>query len=133
MNPELFQHYPFPNKLPCDLGRYRLESVLGEGGMGIVFRGHEVGAGAVRFSVAIKVIRFELLAGSPALAADVIREARLAAELNHPNIVRTQYVGEDHGIPYIVSELLRSEGAGLAGRPSDCGERAAFSHASKIY
>ncbi|MFT5686791.1 MAG: serine/threonine protein kinase/thiol-disulfide isomerase/thioredoxin [Myxococcota bacterium] len=106
MNPELFQHYPFPNKLPCDLGPYRLESLIGEGGMGLVFRGYRTGAGAVRFDVAVKVLKLSMLAENPDLVDAVIREARVAAGLRHPNIARTQFVDSAHGIPYIVTELL---------------------------
>jgi len=86
------------------VGAYTLISVLGEGGMGTVWRG-ERSDGEVRQEVAIK-----LLAGGtvrPAWRERFLRERQLLASLNHPAIVRMLDAGRtDDGIPYLVMEYV---------------------------
>jgi len=86
-------------------GRYRLESLLGQGGMGSVWRAHHL---ALNAPVAIKLID-PALAGSPEAQARFIREAQAAAALRSPNVVQTLDFGVDQGVPYIVMELLVGE------------------------
>jgi eukaryotic-like serine/threonine-protein kinase len=85
------------------LGRYRLDALLGAGGMGEVYRAFDTD---LRRAVAIKVVgRDEVDAH-----ARLRREARNASRLNHPNICTIHHVGDFDGCPYIVMELV-------AGRP----------------
>jgi serine/threonine-protein kinase len=92
--------------------KYRLDSVLGEGGMGEVWRAFNV---QLEAPVAIKLIRAGL--ERELLTKRLKQEARAAAKLGHPAIVRIFDVGETElGDPFIVMELLngRSLGALLA-------------------
>jgi serine/threonine protein kinase/Tol biopolymer transport system component len=86
------------------LGPYVIESPLGSGGMGDVFRATDTRLGR---SVAIKVIR--ALPGSDDASARFEREARAIAALNHPNICAVHDVGHEHGIEFLVMELLVGE------------------------
>jgi serine/threonine protein kinase len=89
-------------------GKYRLEGLLGEGGMGAVWRASNV---LLDLPVAIKLIRADL--DRNALRARLQLEARSVAKLGHPAIVRIYDVGEtEFGDPFIVMELL--QGATLA-------------------
>ena len=90
-------------------GRYALRSVLGRGGMGVVFAAEHVLTGR---SVAVKLVRPEL-ADDPRYAERLFREARAAASLQHPNVVDVLDMGtlEDGGL-YLVLERL--EGRDLA-------------------
>ena len=90
------------------LGRYRLESEIGRGGMGTVFRAHDSELGR---EVALKVLS-PLLAGDPGFVERFRREARLAAGLRHPNVVIVHDWGSQDGVPYLVMELL--DGVNLA-------------------
>src|SRR3954463_11383073 len=83
-------------------GKYELESELGQGGMGVVWRARNV---ALDSPVAIKVVR---AAGDKAkLSGRLIQEARAAAKLTHPAIVKVFDVREtESGDPFIVMELL---------------------------
>src|SRR5580765_4720635 len=72
------------------LGRYRIESKLGEGGMGVVWRAHDPQLGR---DVALKVLPDALVA-DPEARARMLREARAVAALNHPNILGVYDVGE---------------------------------------
>ncbi|MBI4955710.1 MAG: protein kinase [Myxococcales bacterium] len=81
--------------------RYTVESVLGQGGMGTVYRALD---SRLERRVALKVIS-EGLAGEDA-DARLLREARAAAALDHPNAVSIFDVGELDGSPYIVMELV---------------------------
>ncbi|HKO49500.1 MAG TPA: serine/threonine-protein kinase [Polyangiaceae bacterium] len=86
-------------------GKYRLEALLGEGGMGAVWRASNL---LLDLPVAIKLIRADLDRG--ALRARLQLEARSAAKLGHPAIVRVYDVGEsEFGDPFIVMEHLRGE------------------------
>jgi serine/threonine-protein kinase len=86
-------------------GKYRLEALLGEGGMGAVWRACNV---LLDLPVAIKLIRADLDRG--VLRARLQLEARSAAKLGHPSIVRVFDVGESElGDPFIVMEHLRGE------------------------
>lgn len=86
-------------------GKYRLEALLGEGGMGAVWRATNL---LLDLPVAIKLIRADLDRG--ALRARLQLEARSAAKLGHPAIVRVYDVGESElGDPFIVMEHLRGE------------------------
>jgi serine/threonine protein kinase len=86
-------------------GKYRLEALLGEGGMGAVWRASNL---LLDLPVAIKLIRADLDRG--ALRARLQLEARSAAKLGHPAIVRVYDVGESElGDPFIVMEHLRGE------------------------
>jgi len=89
-------------------GKYRLEVLLGEGGMGSVWRAcNEL----LDLTVAIKLIRADLELG--ALRARLQLEARAAAKIGHPAIVRVYDVGESElGDPFIVMEYLRGETLG---------------------
>lgn len=84
------------------VGDYVLESVLGEGAMGIVFRGRSLRGG---LPVAMKFLRGEAL-DREELRKRFDREARALAELSHPNVLHVHALGMDGEIPYMVTELL---------------------------
>jgi serine/threonine-protein kinase len=86
-------------------GKYALEEMLGEGGMGAVFRARNT---AIDMPVAIKLIRADL--NRELLSGRLLQEARAAAKLAHPAIVRVFDVGQTaSGDPFIVMELLQGE------------------------
>jgi predicted ATPase len=81
--------------------RYRLDAELGHGGMGVVYRARD---GLLDREVAVKVLSAAGL--SDDARARLLREARAAAHLNHPNIVTIYDAGEFEGAPFIVMELV---------------------------
>ncbi|MFP4600178.1 MAG: serine/threonine-protein kinase [Persicimonas sp.] len=85
-------------------GRFRLERVLGEGGMGKVYAGTQLSVGR---EVAVKLLRSEALVQHE-VKERFLREARLISGFNHPNIVRLIDYGEDaeRTFPYLVMELV---------------------------
>src|SRR3954465_7626234 len=86
-------------------GKYRLDDLLGEGGMGAVWRATNL---LLDLPVAIKLIRADLDRSS--LRARLQLEARSVAKLGNPAIVRVFDVGESElGDPFIVMELLQGE------------------------
>lgn len=90
--------------LPDRIGAYRITGLIGQGGMGAVYRG-ERAAGDFEHAVAIKVIRPGAL--SSALIERFRRERQTLARLAHPNIARLFDGGETAGgEPYIVMELV---------------------------
>jgi serine/threonine-protein kinase len=84
------------------LGRYRLDALLGQGGMAQVYRATDPAVGR---TVAVKVIH-PRLARDPAFVARFLREARVSARLQHPHIVPLYDFGEARGLPYIVMPYL---------------------------
>ena len=84
------------------LGRYKILDRIGAGGMGEVYRARDTRLGR---TVAIKVLP-DRLAADPERRDRLIREARAAAALSHPNIVTIYDVGNAEGYPYIAMELL---------------------------
>jgi serine/threonine-protein kinase len=91
---------------PKQIGDYRIEGVLGQGGMGIVYRGRSVKTGE---PVALKVVRLAALRSGTTVER-FRREARAITELQHPNIVRGIEVGAFAGSQFIAMEFA-------AGRP----------------
>jgi eukaryotic-like serine/threonine-protein kinase len=87
------------------LGPYDLQSLLGAGGMGEVYRARDARLNRI---VAIKVLPAMFSADTGRLQR-FMQEARSAAALNHPNILSIFDIGEDRGAPYIVSELLEGQ------------------------
>lgn len=79
--------------------RYRLDSEIGRGGMGTVYRATDL---ELHREVAVKVVSGQSNDGRERL----IREARAAAALNHPHIVTIHDVGEAAGLPFLVMELV---------------------------
>jgi len=87
------------------LGPYEIQSSLGAGGMGEVYRARDA---RLDRTVAIKVLPASFSSDRDRLQR-FAQEARAAAGLNHPNILSIYDIGEDQGAPYIVSELLEGE------------------------
>ena len=90
--------------------KYRLDALLGEGGMGTVYRATHL---LLKAPVAIKVIDREVSSGDVALAR-FMREAQAAASLRSPHVVQVLDYGSAEGSPFMVMELL--EGENLAQR-----------------
>jgi eukaryotic-like serine/threonine-protein kinase len=96
------------------LGHYRIEALLGEGGMGAVYRARDT---RLDRTVAIKVLTAEAAGGDASLG--ILREARAASGLNHPNIVTVHAVerarlssvgaGEEPEVDFIVMECVTGE------------------------
>jgi|HubBroStandDraft_5_1064220.scaffolds.fasta_scaffold05207_2 Tol biopolymer transport system component len=87
------------------LGPYDIQSLLGSGGMGEVYRARDSRLNRI---VAIKVLPASYSADGDRLQR-FVQEARSAAALNHPNILSIFDIGEERGAPYIVSELLEGQ------------------------
>jgi serine/threonine-protein kinase len=84
-------------------GRYEVLEVLGEGGMGRVYR---VRHGALGRDFALKVLRRDM-ANDHDLAARFVQEAKAAASVHHPHVVQISDFGQlPDGVPYFVMELL---------------------------
>jgi serine/threonine protein kinase/Tol biopolymer transport system component len=90
------------------LGPYEILALLGEGGMGAVYRAHDARLGR---DVAIKVLREDVM-GDGDRRARFILEAKAASALNHPNIVTVHDIGSEGDVVYMVMELVD-------GRPLD--------------
>jgi serine/threonine protein kinase len=90
------------------LGRYRLLMELGHGGMAHVYLALATGIAGFSKLVVLKVMRDELRE-HPASLNMFLGEARLAARMNHPNVVHTTEVGEDGGRYFICMEYLEGQ------------------------
>src|SRR5580765_8168923 len=90
------------------IGRYLVRKKIGAGGMGEVYRASDT---QLERDVALKVLPAKAFS-DPDARARLIREARIASKLNHPNICTIYDAGEAAGQAYIAMELL--EGQSLA-------------------
>jgi len=90
------------------LGRYRIRGVLGEGGMGRLYVAEQTGIEGFAKIVAVKKI-LPRLAHSEHFRRLFLDEARVAARLEHPNIVTTYELGEGGGTYFIAMEYLPGE------------------------
>ena len=88
------------------IGPYRILSKLGEGGMGAVYKAQHVDLR--RFS-ALKILPQRMVETSPKAVQRFMREARSAAVLDHPNIVRVHTVGEAEGRRFIDMQFVEGE------------------------
>ncbi|HVW18968.1 MAG TPA: protein kinase [Solirubrobacteraceae bacterium] len=86
-------------------GRYRLDAVIGTGGMSTVYLAFDT---VLERRVAIKVMHREIASDSDQLER-FRREARAVAQLNHPHVVGVIDAGDDGGNPYIVFEYVEGE------------------------
>ncbi|HVJ62999.1 MAG TPA: protein kinase [Tahibacter sp.] len=84
-------------------GRYRVLSVLGAGGMGVVYKAHDLELDDI---VALKMLKPGALVDAEQL--DRLKsEIKLARRITHPNVLRTFDFGEVNGLPYISMEYVR--------------------------
>ena len=101
MNPKSPQAMSSEANMPKSIGPYRIEGILGVGGMGQVYRAIGPDGGLV----ALKLVK-------PDLARDLTfrkrfdREARIAQQVSHPNVVPVLDTGEENGIPYLAQRFV---------------------------
>src|SRR6185436_9251567 len=88
------------------IGKYRLDRVLGAGGMGVVWAAYDPD---LERPVAIKLLRS--VDSAATLRTRLLREARAMARLKHPNVLTVYEVGTDRNRDYIAMELI--DGADL--------------------
>ncbi len=122
-------------------GRYRITGKLGRGGMGVVYKAQD---SVLDRTVALKVLP-ETLKENPQSLKNFLREAKSAAQLNHPNIVTVFDAGEQDGVYYIameyvdgstLKEIVRARGkistGGIIHVLAQMCEALAFAHEKKI-
>ncbi len=100
-------------RVGTDLGPYRIEAVIGRGGMGVVYRAEQARLGR---KVALKIVSPEV-ASDPNARARFLRESQMAAAIDHPNILPIHEADEVHGVLFIAMRLV--EGTDLAARLRD--------------
>ncbi len=91
---------------PAQIGGYKILRPLSAGGMAEVLLATRESLGGVEKLVALKLFRRELFQAAPAAIAMFLAEARLAAQLSHPNVVQIFDVGEADGDLYMAMELV---------------------------
>ncbi len=84
------------------LKHYKIEALLGAGGMGVVYRARDT---RLERPVALKVLKPELVA-DPERRNRFLREARVAAALSHPSIAQVYDIDEDGGTTFIAMEFI---------------------------
>src|SRR3984885_11947794 len=90
-----------PPIMPFAFGPYRIERLLGKGGMGAVYEAEDLASGR---RVALKALGHSL--DSPDTRKRFLREGRLAASINHPNSVYVYGTEEIEGAPVITMEVI---------------------------
>lgn len=88
----------------AQLGGFFLGDILGEGGMGTVYRAHDP---TLDRTVALKIIRSSALSAEG--RARFLHEARACSRINHPNIITVYAAGEDDGTPYMAMEFVEGQ------------------------
>jgi tetratricopeptide (TPR) repeat protein len=122
-------------------GRYLIRGTLGRGGMGVVYKADDT---VLDRTVAFKVLP-DALRENPQALKNFLREAKSAAQLNHPNIVMVYDAGEQDGVFYIameyvdghtLKEIIKRRGRiapkGVAHVVSQMCEALAYAHEKKI-
>ena len=94
--------------LPKTVGRYRVIAKLGQGGMATALLALSEGPGGFRKLSVVKQLRLDLCE-DPEFVAMFLDEARIAALLNHPNVVQTNEVGAEGHIRFISMEYLQGQ------------------------
>jgi ketosteroid isomerase-like protein len=95
---------PVPDLLPgAEIAGCRIEAVAGRGGMGIVYRATQLSLGR---PVAVKLIAPER-AGDPGFRERFERESRVAAAIDHPNVIPVYGAGEEGGHLYLVMRYVK--------------------------
>ena len=94
--------------MPDRIGHYRIVRQIGRGGMGVVYEAFDE---VLQRAVALKTI---LPSSDPQMRDRLMREARAAAAVSHPNICQLFEIGEHEGDPFLAMELL--DGQSLADR-----------------
>jgi serine/threonine protein kinase len=84
------------------IGGYRLDELVGQGGMGVVYRGLSAADGS---RVAVKLLTPDL-ARQPGFRERFVREARYATSLNHPNVIEVYDAGEQDGVLFIAMQFV---------------------------
>ena len=90
------------------LGGFKIERELGRGGMGVVYKAHEL---SLNRKVALKVLS-QRLSSDEEFIKRFQREAQVIATLNHPNIVNIFSCGKDHGLYYFAMEYVNGKDLG---------------------
>lgn len=107
-----------PKSLPADdrvgtrFGEYRIDALIGVGGMGSVHRA----AAADGTAVALKIVKQDL-ARDETLRRRFRREARIAQTVSNPHMVPVRDTGEQDGIPYLAARMI--EGVALDRKLAD--------------
>ena len=97
------------------LSHFRIVSRLGEGGMGVVYKAEDE---RLQRTVALKVLPPERL-GNEESRLRIVREARVAAAISHPNIAVVHEIDEEDGVVFVAMELIEGKtlGATIGGTP----------------
>jgi eukaryotic-like serine/threonine-protein kinase len=94
------------------LGHYRIEGKLGEGGMGVVYKAQDM---HLDRPVAIKVLSAEAVS-DPGRKRRFVQEARTASALNHPNIIHIYDIDQSSGIDFMAMEFVEGKTLHQLGR-----------------
>lgn len=108
MDPEPGGAHPGPSHgepnlaVGTDFAGHRVDSFIGQGGMGLVFRATDPTLGR---TVALKVIAPDA-SGNPVFRARFERECRVAAAIDHPHVVQIYHAGQDEGLLYLTMRCV---------------------------
>ena len=102
---------PDTRELPRRIGNYELQEVLGQGGMGVVYRAVQYAGDTPIREVALKLIRIDQWFGvedkrNGQLLARFREETRFASQLEHPNIIRVYDIGQMDGLDYFSMQII---------------------------
>ena len=110
------------------LGRYRIESKLGEGGMGVVYLARDT---QLDRDVAIKILPQDRVS-DPLRRQRFVQEAKAASALNHPGIVTIHDISADEGVDFIVMEYVAGKRLDLVIPSKGLGTRRALVYGAAI-
>lgn len=91
-------------ELGAIIDKYRIEDLVGTGGFAVVYRATHL---LLQRTVALKLLRPKVIRKNPGLAELLCEEARFAAKINHPNVVRVLDVTHSPRITYVVMEFIQ--------------------------
>ena len=97
---------------PQRIGRYQILEYIGSGGFANVYRARDPDLDR---DIALKVLHPHVVASDPAFLQRFLREAKLAASINHPNVVTIHEVGQENNAHFISMEYLPATLASTAG------------------
>src|SRR5271165_1950317 len=103
--PRLFGEQPMLQSGTVLAGRYEILEMLGEGGMGAVYKARDR---ELTRTVALKVIRPDLVR-DPAIVERFKQELRLSHQVTHKNVIRIYDLGEGEGVKFITMEYIEGK------------------------